>query len=253
MSSRFIFLIGFIVSAIYILSVVYFYTPTEALVSISKKDRAKFLYILSDKKVDIVSKLSKDDEQSSLVLTVKNLCKEYECKDEISFDVDIDSPSWLELVEKLINFSLEKKLTSSSLVVSDNSLEINFLLTTRDELMKLSSLYAKYKNDFFILDKSSIVKFYSIEKIEEEVNQLLKGKDLEIESLELEQNSINLLNQAFRRLRELGKVKVLFLSPLDEVDTMLVREYILKNYPWIEEVSLKNDNEIKIKIEEVVR
>jgi len=252
LNSKLILLVGFIVSILYVLGVSYFYTPSIDSSKTLEVESAKFLYVKDNRDIDIVSKLSYTDKESSLVLTLKNLCKEYSCKKEVSFKKNINSPSWLELTEKLINFSLEKELNFSSLVISDNTLEINFTLKTKDDLMQLSSIHDKYKDDFLIVDKSSIVKFYSIENIEDEVNQVLKEHKILFDGLDIDKNSVKVLNSSFRRLRELGRIKISFFTPLDEVETMLLHDYILKNYSWVKEISFKKANSIKIKIEEVL-
>lgn len=253
MNSKLILLVGFIVSTIYITFVMYLYTPNTKEIKSLESNTANFVYVLDDKNITAVSKLSYEDEKSSLVGSLDDICQRYTCKTKVDFSSDISPSSWIEVAKDLVDFSLKHSLSSSSLVIENDTLEINFRLKSKEELEMLSLIYDEYKTSLNIVDNSSVVKFYSIQNIEDEVNKILINHKIVFNTLEVDKKSVKVLNRAFKRLRELGKTDVTLFSTLDEVEAMLLQDYILKNYRWIKKLSLKNSDRLKIKIEEVLK
>ena len=243
MNSRYILVVGAIISAVYIWVSVLLQTDKSS-------DSLKYLFILDNDSVVVVAKLPDSDISKDLVDSLKSKCKSLKCSIDSSFSKDLKESKEINFFKDLQEFSLSKKLSHASLVAVNKDVEINFLLKSQKELESLKSIYKPYEDKFFIKDKSSIVKVFDVGTIESDINMILEDKKELLKVLNLDLKTKKLLNQIFRKIKALGSVKVDFLIDTDRA-TEDLKEYILKSYSWVKDINITKGEKNSIKIKEV--
>ena len=212
--------------------------------------KASFLYHQKDKSVDIYSRLSDKNKDSSLFSEIENICDKKECKKDILFDKEIEPLKHIDLIDKLVLFAKDKNISKATILTSkDGKLEINFLLKNRDDLNSLEKICKGYKD---IKNNSSVIEIFSISKIEESINTVLKENDLKFDLSEPDANTQKVLKRVFRKLKELGKTDIVFWVNLSDDEIKSLKSYIKQNFNWIEKIEFIKDKINKIKIKEVL-
>jgi hypothetical protein len=243
---------GFVVGVLYLVMVVYIEKKfTNTLGFTSKSSR--FLYHLSSGSIDIVSKLSYHDRSTPLISTLDMVCKSYSCTKSVEYSKELESSNWSEFVRELIEFSIGSRLSEASIIVEGKDIDVKFLLSNVEQFDSLLNIYRDYNSSFSIEDSSSVVKFFSVKDLENEMLNILNGDALFVDSLEVDAKSKEVLDRALERIKELGSVKIALLSPLKVDQANSVKSYIKSNYSWIDDVSLQSSSRFEIKIEEVIK
>ena len=250
MSARGVLFSGLIVSIIYIFSIVYFQSDKNF--KEKKSGTLKFLYIKDKNHIEIVSKLSAQDKNGVLIKDLDMICRASDCNKNISFLAKTSDKDFSDLVKELVLFSYDYNITKASVIVDDKVAEIDFLLNDQTQLKKLKEIYKKYTKHFDIKDNSSVLEYFSIEKIEKSINSILEKEPIEIDSEVINFKTRRVLNQVFRKLKALGSLNIVFSIDIDEKAQKILKDFIKKNYPWIIEIEFKKSKIRSIKIKEVL-
>lgn len=251
MSARVVLFIGLVVSCIYILGIVHFQTDKD--IQKRKADNsAKFLYIQKNNHIEVVSKLSVDDKNSSLISSVGKLCQVKSCTNSFEFKKDLKSKELSEFIDKLLFFISDNNISKATIVAKDKDIDINFLLNDKEELYTLKQMYKNYKKKFHIKDSSSVVEVFNIENIENSINDILADQKITVDNNIVSFKTRKLLNKVFRKLKSLGSSDIELKLDLDESKLEILKDFIKNNYSWIKEIDIKKDKKNSIKIKEVL-
>jgi len=251
LSARGVLFIGFLLSVIYITLIVYFQTsPSKT--DVDKSTTSKFLYVQNKNSLEVISKLSKEAKNSSLVKKIKQICQVKNCQINFSFDSKNNDKSFYDFMNSLVIFANEANITKAAIIADGKKVELNFLLNTNKELTKLKSINKEYQEAFSITDNSSILEYFSVRDIENSINDTLKSSSIDIKDSEIDFKTKRVLNTIFRKLKALGSLDVDLYLDLDEDKQKILIEYIKKSYPWVSKVKVIKDKNKKIKIKEVL-
>ncbi len=234
--------VGIFVSFLYVMLIVYFQADSSK--------EAGFLYRKNGNSLSIGMKLPQRYKKNPLVDKLQKICADKECNNSIVFDKNIKPLKWIDLIDKLVLFAEDKNISKATvLTTKDGKLEINFLLKNRDDLIELDKICKGYKD---IRNASSVIEVFSISKIENDINTVLKNSALKFDLSQPDTDTQKVLKRVFRKLKELGKTDILFWVNISENDTEILKRYIKQNFNWIENIEFKKDKVDKIKIKEVL-
>jgi len=90
---------------------------------------------------------------------------------------------------------------------------------------KLKKIYANIQ----VKDNSSVLKMFSIENIQDDINSNLKDKSFVFNSDEITLGIRKVLNTNFRKLKELGSSSVVLYLNIDEDKISHIEDFIRKN------------------------
>jgi len=251
LGARGVLVVGLLVSIVYIYVIVYFQSSTDKKVSL-QDGNPKFLLLQKKDEIKIVSKLSEMDKNSSLIQEVENLCNLKSCSKEITFAPIATESDFCDFMGKLLFFIKDHNLSKASVIADGQEIEINFLVSNKDELKSLKELYKEYKTDFNIEDSSSVLKYFSVEQIENSLDALLEKESIEIDSDTINFKTRKSLNKVFRKLRALGNVNIELHLDLEDEKQEVLKDFIKRNYPWVKDIEIKKDKNKSIKIKEVL-
>jgi len=228
---RRVLFLGLLISLLYIVGVVYF---NKAKV---KSDKFKFLYVLNNKKLTLIAKLPDNNIAKELISKVEAECGDFDCKKDISFDVQSDDKEKLKLLEKLIDFSKNNSLSSASLVAKDDNIELNFLLKSSKEVKNLRRIYKDF-NTLNINDKSSVLKVFDVANMQDDINAIIEKNVYLFKDIKLDLKTIRILNKIFRKVKVLGMVEIQFYVNSTKNHDKL-KSYILTHYPWVKSIKIQ--------------
>jgi len=236
---------GVLISLLYVFGIVYFNKPKVT------GDEFKFLYILNDKNLTIITKFPDSKVAREFTESLEKECLTLECKKDISFGVKVGHEQELKLLKKLVDFSKDNSVKSASLVAKDDDIELNFLLKSYEEVKSLRDLYKDF-DTLNINDKSSVLKVFDVENIQKDIDSIIKKNSEVFDEIKLDLKTIRVLNKIFRKVKVLGRVEAqLFVNSSDNQDKL--RSYILTHYSWVKNIDIKKSDKNKIIIKEVLQ